>query len=284
MRASSRECGKAACNGTAGATSNDGDVLAFVALGALLLGIGAAAPSPVPAPSVPPAAGPSPVETTLPIIGTTRAKPVCTAIRRALAPAVAAALRNDRTYGGVRKRIFDYLVKDSSDARDLHLMQMDREVDKMAKDVATLEAALRSPALDVTPTTKPEDAQRLRELRAAMAKVLLAEKIELNAMSGFVEGERTGRFAKLNESQQSMQHVLWATTDLAPRGSGPLDTPPPPSVSAADAAKPSSGHAPVAGLRGAMLFDRDLGDIAKLTAAYEDAATNLIVPAANDCK
>ncbi len=268
-------------HGTRAVPSNQPDVLAYVALGALLLGVASPAPVPKPAPTNPFNLDPIPLATTLPLIGTTRAKPVCTAIRRAIAPAVAAALKNDQTYGGLRKRIFDYVVKDSNEARDLHLMQMDREVDKMVKDVDTLESALRSPAFDVTATTKPEDAKTLRDLRAAMARVLVAQKIQLNEMSGFVEGQRTGRFAKLNEAEQNMQHVLWPTT-AKPVGNGALYTPPPRAVG--ESGQASGGHAPVGGLRGALLFDRDLGDISKLTAQYEDAASKLIIPAVNDCK
>ncbi|HEY6235260.1 MAG TPA: hypothetical protein VIW69_09195 [Candidatus Elarobacter sp.] len=72
-------------------------------------------------------------------------------------------------------------------------------VDKIVKDVDTLESALRSPALDAGPATKPEDASTLRELRAAMAAVLVAQRVQLSAMNGFVETERMRRFGQLSE-------------------------------------------------------------------------------------
>ena len=256
-------------------------------LGAVLLAAATPAPAPKPTPTNPfnltPIAPPPP---SLPIIGTTRAKPVCTAIRRAVAPAVAAALRNDRTYGAIRAQIFDYVVKDSEEARDLHLMQMDRQVDAMVKNVDALESALKSPALDIPPTAKPEDAKTLRELRATLANVLVAQKYQLNTMSGFVETERMRRFGKLNETEQNMQRSNGP--NIAQPGGGPLQTPTPLSPFLRDSQPGSSSlnpqHPEPKGLRDGKLLDRDLGDISAFTTKYEDAAAKVIIPAANSCK
>ena len=242
------------------------------------------APAPKPTPTNPfnltPIPPPSP---SLPIIGTTRAKPVCTAIRRAVAPAVAAALRNDKTYGAIRAQIFDYVVKDSEEARDLHLMQMDRQVDAMVKNIDALDSALKSPALDIPVTAKPEDAKTLRELRATLANVLSAQKYQLNIMSGFVETERTRRFAKLNETEQNMQNAN--VPNVAP-GGGPLPTPIPISPYLRNDLdnKLNPQHPEPKGLRDGKLLDRDLGDISAFTTKYEDAAAKVIIPAANSCK
>jgi hypothetical protein len=43
-------------------------------------------------------------------------------------------------------------------------------------------------------------------------------------------------------------------------------------------------HRTVSSLNDAHLLDRDLGDIAAVVGRYEDAATKVIVPAANSCK
>lgn len=268
-------------------------MFAFVALGALLLGLASPAsaakstPVPKPAPTnpfnldpvtPPPAALSSP----LPVIGTTRAKPVCTAIRRAIAPAVAAALKNDQTYGGLRKKIFDYVVKDSEEARDLHLMQMDREVDGMVKNVNTLEDALKSSTLDIPPTAKPEDAKALRDMKATLSSVLAAQKGQLNAMSGFVETERMRRFGKLSESEENMRRANG--TNIAGPG-GQLQTPVPITGFLRDTQTAfNPQHRVASGLNDGHLLDRDLGDIAAITTHYEDAAAKVIIPAANSCK
>jgi hypothetical protein len=257
-------------------------VLAYAALGALLLGIATPVPVPKPTPTNPFNLDPIPQATTLPLIGTTRAKPVCTAIRRAIAPAVAAALKNDRTYGGLRKRIFDYVVKDSNEARDLHLMQMDHEVDLMVKNVDTLTEALKSPALDVSATTKPEDAKTLRDLRSTLTGVLAAQKVQLSAMSGFVETERMRRFGTLSESEQNMARSN-APNIIAPGGG--LQTPTPVSGFLRDTQTTfDPAHKTVTSLNDAHLLDRDLGDIAAFTTKHEDAASKVIIPAANSCK
>jgi hypothetical protein len=256
-------------------------VLAFVALGALLLGVATPAPVPQPTPTNPFNLNPIPQSTTLPLIGTTRAKPVCTAIRRAIAPAVAAALKNDRTYGGLRKRIFDYVVKDSNEARDLHLMQMDHEVDLMVKNVDALTEAIKSPALDIPASAKPEDAKTLRDLRSTLSGVLAAQKVQLDAMSGFVETERMRRFGTLSESEANMQRSNGS--NVAP--GGVLQTPTPLSGFLRDTQTTfDPRHKTVTSLNDAHLLDRDLGDIAAYTTKHEDAASKVIIPAANSCK
>ena len=256
-------------------------MLAYVALGALLLGVATPVPVPKPTPTNPFNLDPIPQATTLPVIGTVRSKPVCTAIRRAIAPAVAAALKNDRTYGGLRKRIFDYVVKDSNEARDLHLMQMDHEVDLMVKNVDTLTEALKSPALDIPGTAKPEDAKTLRDLRSTLTAVLVAQKVQLNAMSGFVETERMRRFGTLSESEQNMQRANGP--NVAP--GGVMQTPTPVSGFLRDTQTTfDPAHKTVSTLNDAHLLDRDLGDIAAFTTKHEDAASKVIIPAANSCK
>lgn|GEM_PF-2338040 len=260
-------------------------MLAFVALGALLVGLASPAPAPKPTPTNPfnlNPVTPPPNAMPLPVIGTTRAKPVCTAIRRAVAPAVAAALKNDQTYGGLRKNIFDYVVKDSEEARDLHLTQMDREVDGMVKNVNNLEDALKSSALDIPATAKPEDAKMLRDLKTTLTGVLTAQKTQLNAMSGFVETERMRRFGKLSETELNMQRANMPTNTL-PGGGQP--TPIPVSGFLRDTQNTfNPAHRTVTSLNDAHLLDRDLGDIAAATGRYEDAASKVIIPAANSCK
>ena len=259
-------------------------MLAYVALGALLIGLASPVPVPKPAPTNPfnlNPITPPPNASPLPVIGTTRAKPVCTAIRRAVAPAVAAALKNDQTYGGLRKNIFDYVVKDSEEARDLHLTQMDRTVDTMVKNVDTLEEALKSSALDIPPTAKPEDAKTLRDLKRTLSTVLVAQKTQLNAMSGFVETERMRRFGKLNETESNMQKASMPTVTVG----GSLPTPVPVSGFLRDTETTfNPQHRTVSSLNDAHLLDRDLGDIAAVTTKYEDAAAKVIIPAANSCK
>jgi hypothetical protein len=267
-------------------------VLAYAALGALLLGLAPAAVAVAPAPAArTPVPAPKPTPTnpfnldpiplpspSLPVIGTTRAKPVCTAIRRAVAPAVAAAMKNDQTYGVLRKTIFDYVVKDSETARDLHLMQMDRTVDTMVKNIDAIEEALKSPALDIPGTAKPEDAKMLRDLKRTLNGVLAAQKTQLNAMSGFVETERMRRFGKLSESEMNLQNAVAPNVATAP-------SPLPVSGFLHDTQETlNPNHRTPNGLSDGHLLDRDLGDISAVTSRLEEQASKVIIPAANSCK
>ena len=257
-------------------------MLAIVALGALLLAAASPAPVPKPTPTNPFNLEPIPVPSALPLIGTTRSKPVCTAIRRAVAPAVAAAMKNDQTYGVLRKTIFDYVAKDSEPARDLHLMQMDRQVDGMVKNVDALEEALKSPLLEPAANTKPDDAKMLRDLKRSLAGILVAQKTELSAMGGFVETERMRRFGQLNETEQNMQR---ANVPAVVNPGGTMPTPIPVSGFLRDTQTVfNPTHQTPNGLRDAHLLDRDLGDIANFVSRVEEAATKVIVPAANTCK
>jgi hypothetical protein len=255
-------------------------VLAHVALGALLLALASPAPVPKPTPTNPFNLNPIPLPSpsSLPIIGTTRAKPVCSAIRRAVAPAVEAAMKTDHTYGVVRKKIFDYVVKDTDAARDLHLTQMDRDVDVMLKSVNALEDALKSPALDVPGNAKPEDAKTLRDLKKTLSGVLAAQKGELNLLSGFVETERMRRFGKLTENEENMRRAVAPSGNVTPmpmtgflRESGVM-------------IDPTRRDKSPTGLNDGHMIDRDLGDVAAATSRLEEAATKVIVPAANACK
>jgi hypothetical protein len=256
-------------------------VLAIVALGALLLAAATPAPAPKPTPTNPFNLQPIPVASLPPLIGTTRSKPVCTAIRRAVAPAVAAAMKNDQTYGVLRKTIFDYVAKDSEPARDLHLMQMDRTVDGMVKNVDAIEEALKSPVLEPPASAKPEDAKMIRDLKKSLGGLLIAQKSELNTMSGFVETERMRRFGQLSESELNMQRSNIPA--VAPGGVMPSPVP----VSGFLRESGNSltpAHQTPNGLRDAHLLDRDLGDIANWVSRIEEAASKVIIPAANSCK
>ena len=261
-------------------------VLPHVVLAAFFLAV--ASPSPAPAPRPTPTnpfnLNPIPLATTLPIIGTTRAKPVCTAIRRVVAPAVVAAMKNDKAYADVKAKIYDYVLRDSEEARDLHLTQMDHQVNDMVKNIDDLEAALKSPLLDIPATAKPEDAKTLRDLRTTLHGVLAAQKFQENALSGFVETERMRRFGQLSESEQNMQKATGPNV-VQPGGGGALQTPAPLGAFLRDTQTTFNPQHRVAnGLHDAKLLDQDLNDIAAVTSRYEDAATKVIVPAANACK
>jgi hypothetical protein len=240
-------------------------------------------PAPKPAPTNPFTLDPiTPGPTTLPIIGTTHAKPLCTALRKAIAPAVQAAMKNDATYKALRSKIFDYVVKDPDEARDLHLMQMDRAVDGLVKSTDELEDALKNPALEISATTSPADAKTIRELKGSMSAVLAAQKVQLNAMSGFVETERMRRFGQASETEQQMQNAVNPNVLV----NGAMATSAPMTGFLRDSSQIGvlPEHQTVKSLHDAHMLDADLGDIAAVTQHNEEIATKVIVPATDRCK
>ena len=131
-------------------------------LAVVLVALATPPPTPAPTPTNPFNLNPIPAASSLPIIGTTRSRALCSAIRRAVAPAVVAAMTNDKTYDGFRKTLWDYTVQGTETSRDLKLMQMDHTVQGMVKTVDELETALASPAFVAPPNAAPKDAQASR--------------------------------------------------------------------------------------------------------------------------
>ena len=248
-----------------------------------------ARPAPSPEPSNPFTLAPGPVPSALPLpqIGRTRSRAVCTALRVAVAPAVQAAMLNDKTYGDLRKGVYDYTVYGTETSRDLKLMQMDNKVQAMVKSTDELDKALASHAFDPPPGARPEDAQAMSAMRSTMRGVLEAQKVQLDAMSGFVETERMRRFGQPSESEAALRRSTGPDVNSASGGqqlgSG-YSTPPPSSGFLRDTSmvfKNPPGHI---SLDDAHHLDRDLGDIAAFTARREDAASKVIIPATNLCK
>jgi len=216
-----------------------------------------------------------------PLIGTTRNRPLCSALRTVVAPALQSAMATDRIYTVLRSRIFDYVVKDSDSARDLHLMQMDHEVDVMLKHINALEAAVNDPVLAPATNASGDDVKSLHDVKASLAGVLAAQKVEEDVLSGFVETERARRFAQPSESQQQLTNALQPAM-----AAGSYPTPPPITGFLNDRNMVSdalSQHQVATSLHDAHKLDDDLGQIQSYTGRWEDAATKAIVPAAGRC-
>lgn len=247
----------------------------------VLLAAAVATPVPKPAPTNPFTLDPVPLRSPLPSIGSTRSRPLCTAIRTAVAPAVKLAMQNDQTFAGFKSALYDYTVKESEGSKDLRLMQMDRTVQSMVKNVDELEKAIGSPGLDIPRTANSADAQTLLKLRAGLRGILEAQKVQLDAMSGFVETERMGRFGRQSETESQMSRATGPEVGAVPSA---LASQPPASGFLRDSSIVFSrppGHIAVDDAR---LLDKDLSLLQAFTGKREDAASAVIIPAANRCK
>jgi len=235
-------------------------------------------PAPAPTNPFPFTLGPLPNAASVPIIGTTRSRPVCTAIRLAVKPALEAAMKNDTIYSAMRKTIFDYVVRDNDAARDLRIVQMDKQIADLVRSTSALDDATKSISFRPAPSTRTEDAKTLRELQGTLAGVLDAQRVQLDALSGFVETERARLFGRSDESVQQSQR---ATAPTGQTGS----TPSPVTGFLADSQHTLvSQHPTPVGLSGAHMLDRDLDDISVATTKREQSATRAIIAAAGQCR
>lgn len=212
------------------------------------------------------------------MIGTTRSRSVCSAIRDGVKPALDAATTNDMIYTSMRKSVFNYVARDSEEARDLRIVQMDRQIADLVKSTKALEEATNSYTFKPAPSTSADETTLMKRLQGSLKGILSAQKIQLDAMSGFVETERSRRFGKLDEAQQQIAGSLSPTNKV---GSSPS----PVTGFLADSQHTLvSPHSTPVGLQGANLLDRDLGDIQNVTARREAIATKAIIDAAALCR
>ena len=222
-----------------------------------------------------------------PVIGTTRTRALCQAIRKVVAPAVLAAMTSDKTYATFRKSLYDYTVNGSDTSRDFMLIRMDRSVDAMVKSTKELESELDSYNFTTPANTGQRDAEALAKVRESLRGVLAAQKVELDAMSGFVETERMRTFGQLSESERSMQAAVGPPTS-APNVPGQSFGPSNTDDSSYGFLHDSNNvfKLPVSkiSLDQAHFLDRDLGDLAAFTSKREDVASKAIIPATNLCK
>ena len=221
--------------------------------------------------------------TPLPVIGTTRSRALCTAMRRAVAPAVVAAMKTDATYGDFRKQLYDYTVYGTETSRDLKLMQMDQKVQSVVKTIDDLETALQSHAFDAPPNATAKDAETLAAMRRSMQAVLSSQKVQLDAMSGFVETERMTRFGRLSESETALKTAT-QPEQIRPNPQPGVTTEPTSRAFLNDSSQMIKIPPGKISLDTARKLDNDLSDLAAVTSKREDAATAVIVPATNLCK
>lgn len=194
-------------------------------------------------------------------------------------------MQTDKSYATLRKSLYDYTVYSSEASRDLKIMQMDRDVQAMVKSTDALDKALASHAFDAPANASSTDVQAMTGMRQTMRGVLEAQKVELDAMSGFIETERMRRFGTPSEGENAMRNATGSDirSNTGPT-SGGLATPSPSYAFLQDSNAMFKNPSGKISLDDARNLDRDLGDIAAYTEKREQAATKIIVPAANLCR
>lgn len=227
-------------------------------------------------------------------IGTTRTRGFCTTLRTVIAPAIAAAIATDRQFGSLRKDVGEYTLSyKGNESGELKLVQMDAKVQSMVKSTDRLERILNDGnAFSLPRGASAEDQARTARIRSAMRGVLSAQKVELDAMSGFVETERMRRFGSATESEKQIQSATGNTARNARTGS----------LKQGGETSDVGGRTETAGpflrdtnvvfhpgqskisINDAKLLDDDLGRIADYVNRKGDVASQAIVPATELCK
>jgi len=259
-------------------------------LSVLLLAL--ASPAPQPTSTNPfnlnPVAGPP-----LQHIGSTRTRPVCVALLKAVKPALEYARSNDADYTAFQSWLYDYEIREGDEARDLRIVQMDHKIDLTLKNDNALKDVIDSTALMTTISTSPDDAKQIHALHDALLGIYNAQKVEENVMSGFVETERATRFGRHDESQKEMEHATGPGDNETlnnPGGNNPTM----PQAQATD--EPNGFLRPTQdifrtlqarhsiGLADQRMLQHDLTGIEKFTGMREDQFTKILAPAVDKCK
>jgi hypothetical protein len=139
------------------------------------------------------------------IIGRVRAVRLpCALVRDLVGPAVSASMDVDAAFTTARAQLGDYALagrhRDAANAAQTMAMQrLDRTIAQMARGVGTIRRALGDPRI------APQHDADVQALRDALEKLYAAEDQKLNAVSGYVEGERMGQLRADDESMWQMR-------------------------------------------------------------------------------
>lgn len=159
----------------------------------------AAVPRPTPAPLAP-----------FKTITNVHVSPLCNALRRSIAPAIAHVLTNDRLIA-VSRPDFDAYVKDTTQstqaAQDLDVLRLERLIDPLVANSKAVEQLLDDP--QAFPNAVPDRSYRsVVEMRNDLKSALADQQHALDVISGFVDTQQMG------ELQQAGKHYY----DLMARG------------------------------------------------------------------
>jgi hypothetical protein len=230
-----------------------------------------ASETPLPAAPVPdttPAPGPS----SLPEIGRTRARVLCTALREVVAPAIRTTQHADVQFSDARGFIFGAIAGAAS-ARGMAMRKIDRAVVAMAQDVMKLKALLDDPRLVVDDNLAGTGVEKARsDVRFAIRALYDSESRQLNALNAYVE---TGRRTELQGDDEDALMTKSALQGITASGG---------SVGAGNPSYLGGPPRYTNKLAEANEVDRWFARVIKITTQREEAASNVIVAVAVLCR
>jgi|SRR5579884_138665 len=149
------------------------------------------------APSVQSAAAvPAPAPTPLRTITHIKSSPLCTGLRKAVAPAVAKVLQSDRIVASSKPLFHDFVQASASGqseaAQGLAVMRLERLVGPLVANTETVDKLLNSPYV-FPKVPRSADDRKLLQLRAQLLAINQQQKKALDVISGFVATEQLGQ-------------------------------------------------------------------------------------------
>lgn len=185
-----------------------------VIFAALVLAVGLAVSSTV-VPLAAVSATPGPLTTPLPEITHVISRPLCTALRKRIAPAIGMMLQNDQSIAKGPPLFHDYNVafgNGEEGRRNIALLRMENLVSPIANNIIAIKKQLSDPELfPDRPTTS--DAQQAIVLRNQLLKALATQEAALDIVNGFVQ---TQQMADLQHADEALLKQLSSPGDLGP--------------------------------------------------------------------
>ncbi|HEX3469361.1 MAG TPA: hypothetical protein VHT05_14870 [Candidatus Elarobacter sp.] len=153
---------------------------------------------------------PTPAPVALPVIGRTRSRALCTALRRSVLPAIDVATKNDVQFAGARQSFYKYYIQnDEGPGKDFILFKLDQTtIATMQNNLQSYKGLLADPALVVQAYRNPDDIHMLEDLKKKAEVLRAAQDLEINMLNGLMETERMNRYQKPSELEQKMKVAL----------------------------------------------------------------------------
>ncbi|MBV8367415.1 MAG: hypothetical protein JO036_00575 [Candidatus Eremiobacteraeota bacterium] len=129
----------------------------------------------------------------LPVIGTTKSRPLCTALRDSVAPAVQALMQNDALIASSKAGYRGMAL--SGPRQDLDLVVMANNVQAMVKNLS--DARGRLDGAVVPPTPRTQDDRDVVAAKAQLHEIAAKQTEELDTINGILETIRLQRMGAI---------------------------------------------------------------------------------------
>jgi hypothetical protein len=152
----------------------------------ICVGVAVAAP-----PKAKPSPSPSPTAkaTTIPEIYHTTVRPVCSALRTKIGPAVGMLLQNNQLIAKSKPMFKEFATaqfNDSQPQKSMTLLHMENLVTPLANNVLAIQKLLEDPTV-FPPNSHTDDDKRSNELKSKLLASLADQQAALDIIDGFVE-------------------------------------------------------------------------------------------------